>query len=253
MALIRMQIIRVSITSAYLQFRCEDEGKVCQSSVRFPCTYFTSFAFSGVPSTFSVQLTALADALRTFAAMPDVAVVVTETPDCLVLETAEVNAGTSVSMYAHLAILATSHTVDLMDHWQPPATEFTTSAVVLREAVEDLEWPQGHVRVLVQAQPLQARFPPLRFAFVREVRARAGAVTACAAAHAPRLPVGLRAPMRAQPQLVHVRMRTAPGAFAGRCCLQVCSTASPGREGACATAARRQFRRISSDGSQICR
>ena len=130
---------------------------MCQSSVRFPKSYFTAFNFSGNPSTFSVQLTALADALRVFAALPDVAVVVTETPDHLVLETAEEEDGTAVSMYAHLSILGTAHVVDLLDHWQPPATELLTNAAVLREAVEDLEWPQGHVRVTVQAQPLQVR------------------------------------------------------------------------------------------------
>jgi hypothetical protein len=128
---------------------------VCQSSVRFPRTYFTAFNFSGSPSTFSVQLAALADALRVFAALPDVAVVVTETEDHLVLETAEIDEGTTVSMYAHLAILGTTQVVDILDHWQPPATEFLTNTAILREAVEDLEWPQGHIRVVVQAQPLQ--------------------------------------------------------------------------------------------------
>lgn len=151
----QVQIIRVTVTSNGVQFRCEDDGKVCQSSVRFPRSYFSAFNFSGQPTTFSVQLSALADALRVFAALPHVAVVITETQDHLVLETAEIDGGTTVSMYAHLAILGTSHVADILDHWQPPATEFLANTALLREAVEDLEWPQGHVRVHVQAEPLQ--------------------------------------------------------------------------------------------------
>ena len=147
----------MTVTSTGVQFRCEDDGKVSQSSVRFPRSFFSAFNFSGVPTTFSVQLSALADALRVFAALPDVSVVITETQDHLVLETAETDGSTTASMYAHLTILGTSHIADILDHWQPPATEFLASTALLREAVEDLEWPQGHVRVHVQAQPLQVR------------------------------------------------------------------------------------------------
>jgi hypothetical protein len=154
-----MQVIRVTLTSSAVQFRCEDDGKVCQSSVRFPASCFSAYSFSGKPSTFSVQLTALADALRVFAALPGVPVLFTETPDRLVLETTETERGTHVAMYAHLAILGTTHIVDLLDHWQSPATEFVTSNAALREAVEDLEWPQGHIQIRVQARPFQVRGP----------------------------------------------------------------------------------------------
>jgi hypothetical protein len=150
-------VIRVTLTSSSAQFRCEDDGKVCQSSIRFPASYFAAYNFSGKPSTFSVQLTALADALRVFAALPGVPVVFTETQDRLVLETTETELGTHVAMYAHLAILGTTHIVDLIDQWQPPATEFVTSSAALREAVEDLEWPQGHIQLRVQARPFQVR------------------------------------------------------------------------------------------------
>ena len=152
-----LQVLRVTVTSSAVQFRCEDDGKVCQSSLRFPRTYFTAFHFSGSPSTFSVHLAALADALRVFAALPDVPVVFTETEDHLVLETAEQDGATAVSMYAHLAILGSTDITDLMDHWQAPATQFVTSTLALREAVEDLEWPQGHVQIAVRARPLQVR------------------------------------------------------------------------------------------------
>lgn len=152
-----MQVLRVTITSSAVQFRCEDDGKVCQSSLRFPRTYFTAFRFSERPSTFSVHLSALSDALRVFAALPDVPVVFTETEDHLVLETAEQDGATAVSMYAHLAILGSTDITDLMDHWQAPATQFVTGTLALREAVEDLEWPQGHVQITVKARPLQVR------------------------------------------------------------------------------------------------
>jgi hypothetical protein len=155
-----LQVIRVTLTSSAVQFRCEDDGKVCQGSVRFPANYFTAYNFSGKPSTFTVHLMALADALRVFAALPGVPVMFTETQDHLLLETTEKDGDARIAMYAHLVILGTIHIVDLIDHWQPPATEFVTSNTALREAVEDLEWPHGHVQIKVQAKPFQVRGIP---------------------------------------------------------------------------------------------
>lgn len=150
-----VQIIRVKITATDVEFSSEDEGKVSQSSVHFPASYFSEFAFSGQNSTFSVQLGALLDALRVFAAMPDVAVMIAETADHLELEVSDVGNDTAMHMYAHVALLGVSPVVHLIDHWEAPATEFSATAATLREAVEDLEWPHSHVRLTVKAQPFQ--------------------------------------------------------------------------------------------------
>jgi hypothetical protein len=154
-SLILVQIITVKITATDVEFSSEDEGKVSQSSVHFPASYFSDFKFSGQPSSFSVQLGALVDALRVFAAMPDVAVHIAETPAHLELEVSDVGGDTAMHMYAHIALLAPSQTSHLLDHWQAPATEFSSTAATLREAVEDLEWPQSHVRMTVKANPFQ--------------------------------------------------------------------------------------------------
>lgn len=153
-----IQIIRVKISATDVEFSSEDEGKVSQSSVHFPASYFSEFNFSGQPSTFSVQLGALVDALRVFAAMPDVAVLIAETADHLELEVSDVSDvgdDTNMHMYAHIALLGVSPIVHLIDHWQAPATEFSATAATLREAVEDLEWPHSHVRMAVKANPFQ--------------------------------------------------------------------------------------------------
>jgi hypothetical protein len=55
-------------------------------------------------------------------------------------------------MHTHLAVLGMMHIVDLIDHWQPPATELLTSSAALREVVE---WSQGHNQIRVQ--PFQVR------------------------------------------------------------------------------------------------
>jgi Repair protein Rad1/Rec1/Rad17 len=150
-----LQIITVKITATDVEFSSEDEGKVSQSSVHFPASYFSDYNFSGQPSSFSVQLGALVDALRVFAAMPEVEVHIAETPAHLELEVSDVGDDTALHMYAHIALLAPSKISHLIDHWQAPATEFSTTAATLREAVEDLEWPQSHVRITVKANPFQ--------------------------------------------------------------------------------------------------
>ena len=156
-----IQIIRVKITATDVEFSSEDDGKVSQSSVHFPASHFSDFNFSGQPSTFSVQLGALVDALRVFAAMPDVEVLIAETPDHLELQVSDVGDDTAMHMYAHIALLGVSPIVHLIDHWQAPATEFSSTAATLREAVEDLEWPHSHVRMTVKANPFQVSRPGL--------------------------------------------------------------------------------------------
>ena len=155
----------MTIVASSVTFRCEDAGKACQSEIKFPAAAFDAFAFSGAPSTFCVQLAAFADALRAFAAL-DAPVRIAEAHAHLVLETAAPDvsdAGTAVAMYAHVAILDSAGSgAQLARHWQPPATEFVCGAALLREAVDDLEWPQGHIAVAIAAQPLQARPASLR-------------------------------------------------------------------------------------------
>ena len=54
---------------------------------------------------------------------------------------------------SHITVLGSSVFRDLMDSWESPVTEFMTSSAILKEAVEDLEWPQGPLRVLVNHSP----------------------------------------------------------------------------------------------------
>lgn len=157
--MIFVQILRITVTPSAVLFRCEDDGKVCQSMVKFPACYFTSFDASGGPTTFNVQLGALSDALRVFSSLPDIPVSITETVQHLVLETSDTDDGVSVNMHAHINILGEMHIQHLDDVWQNPATEFTTSANILKEAIEDLEWPHGHLKLSVQAHPFQVRVP----------------------------------------------------------------------------------------------
>lgn len=72
------QVLRVIVTTEGIAFRCEDEGKVCQSSVYFPGGFFATFSAPPARSTFSVHLPTLLDALRVFAALPSVTVRATQ-------------------------------------------------------------------------------------------------------------------------------------------------------------------------------
>lgn len=107
-----------------------------------------------------MQLGALADALRVFSSLPDVPVSITETAQHLVLETSDTDEGVSMNMHAHINILGDMRIDNLLDHWKLPATEFTTYENILKEAIEDLEWPHGHVRLSIKAHPFQVRLLP---------------------------------------------------------------------------------------------
>lgn len=72
------QVLRVIVTTEGITFRCEDEGKVCQSSVYFPGGFFATFSAPPARRTFSVHLPTLLDALRVFAALPSVTVRATQ-------------------------------------------------------------------------------------------------------------------------------------------------------------------------------
>lgn len=71
----------------------------------------------------------------------------------LALDIAEEHRGTATCMYAHITILGTNPFRDLVDSWQPPATGFVTAPALLKEAIDDLEWLQGCVRVRVTPTP----------------------------------------------------------------------------------------------------
>lgn len=65
-----------------------------------------------------------------------------------------------MNMHAHINILGEMRIDNLLDHWKLPATEFTTYENILKEAIEDLEWPHGHVKLAIQAHPFQVRLLP---------------------------------------------------------------------------------------------
>jgi hypothetical protein len=140
--------------------------------VHFPATYFSAFNFSGEDCVFSVQLGALIDALRVFSALPDVAVLVAKTPDHLELEVSDADEGITMHMYAHVAILASTRFSSLADHWQAPSTEFTADAATLREAIEDLEWPHGHIKFTVKAHPFQVCTSKVVWPFAEQIKHR---------------------------------------------------------------------------------
>lgn len=107
-----------------------------------------------------MQLGALSDALRVFSSLPDVPVSITETAQHLVLETSDTEDGVSMNMHAHINILGEVRIDNLLDYWKLPATEFTTYENILKEAIDDLEWPHGHMKLCIQAHPFQVRLQP---------------------------------------------------------------------------------------------
>ena len=68
-------------------------------------------------------------------------------------------AGVVVNTYAKLGVQSDPpETVDWLETWQGPDTSFHVPSSLLREAVEDLEWPGGSVRLMVTRDPPQVQF-----------------------------------------------------------------------------------------------
>ncbi|KXZ56418.1 hypothetical protein GPECTOR_1g372 [Gonium pectorale] len=61
--------------------------------------------------------------------------------------------GSSICTWARITAMEAEAVVDLGEYWSEPASSFLCPGLLLKEAVDDLEWPSGPVELLLQQDP----------------------------------------------------------------------------------------------------
>mmetsp|Transcript_15197 Transcript_15197/g.26347 ORF Transcript_15197/g.26347 Transcript_15197/m.26347 type:complete len:309 (-) Transcript_15197:135-1061(-) len=113
----------------------------------------------GVRHTFGLQLDSLLSTLSIFSSAPSSIGLRLTYPGpqdellCEMEESTDGDGGPCVVTYARLNTVEQRPSRDLNDYWAGPTSWFLTKGGLLREAIEDLEWPQGDVEVLLGTLP----------------------------------------------------------------------------------------------------
>ncbi|GIL72582.1 hypothetical protein Vretifemale_2910 [Volvox reticuliferus] len=173
------QTCTVSISAGGVSVVWEDESKALQGSVFLKPELFSRFVCGAeVRHEFGLQLQLLLDTLALFAsaAAPMTAYypgsqgeLVCEMNDSAAAVAAATGVAQrignpgggresngrpgSVCTWARIVGLQAETVVDLGEYWTEPASSFLCQGLVLKGAIEDLEWPGGAVEVLMQQDP----------------------------------------------------------------------------------------------------
>ncbi|KAG2499206.1 hypothetical protein HYH03_002787 [Edaphochlamys debaryana] len=170
------QTCTVQIHTEGVSFLWEDDSKALQSNLLFKPELFSRYTCaSGVYHEFGIQLQLLLDTLAVFASASAPMTAHYPGPQAeLVCEMTDITAGTgpgqrasglggaygggglgpgAVCTWARIASLEPRSVVDMQDHWVEPTSSFLCPGFLLKEAIDDLEWPGGAVEVRLQQDP----------------------------------------------------------------------------------------------------
>ncbi|KAL4859856.1 hypothetical protein ACK3TF_000122 [Chlorella vulgaris] len=141
-----------------LSLRFLDGGHAMQSGISLSISVFSSFqALASI--TFFVPLSILLEAVSTVASsMPHEIHLQYPGPDSslLITTTEDASARTSICSYVKVATLAHHDLSSLDDMWdlQDACSQVILSGLLLREAIEDLEWTNGEVEFVLKRSPM---------------------------------------------------------------------------------------------------
>lgn len=134
----------------------EDDSKTLQSSIFIGKQLFAQYNAPPPRRVFGLQFTLLVDTLSVFAAT-DTAVADIKYPGPdgeLLWETTDTSDDRpSTCTYARINCLDHDVHKDLMDYWTDPESYFMAQGSILQEAIDDLEWPGGSVKVSMARDP----------------------------------------------------------------------------------------------------
>ncbi|KAG1660041.1 hypothetical protein FOA52_010026 [Chlamydomonas sp. UWO 241] len=143
----------VKIDSSGLELRWEDESKTLQSLVFLKPEMFGQFSVGSV-ARFSVQFSQLLDTLNVFSPIQSSTELCYPGPNGeLSLESSDNSRGTTMVTYARIASIEMPDMRDLEDFWEEPHSHFLTQGAVMKEVIEDLEWPGGNVTLQMDRNP----------------------------------------------------------------------------------------------------
>lgn len=144
---------------AGLKLRFLDGGHAMQSGISLSASIFSQYQ-AAVPLTIFVPLAVLLDSINTVASsMPHELHFHYPGPNnSLLLTTTEDTSGrTSICSYAKVATLAQQDMSSLDEMWDPQdaSSQAILSGLLLREAIEDLEWTGGEVEFVMRRSPVR--------------------------------------------------------------------------------------------------
>lgn len=149
------QVCTVDFSSGGMNVRWEDESKSLQGSVFMKPELFSEF-HAPKRHEFGLPLHVLLDTLAVFATSDAVMGLYYPGPNGELVCEAVQGGGqgsAAVSTWARISSLGAEPPHDLSDYWTDPTSYFLLPGALLKEAVEDLEWPGGDVDLSLQQQP----------------------------------------------------------------------------------------------------
>ncbi|GAX80629.1 hypothetical protein CEUSTIGMA_g8064.t1 [Chlamydomonas eustigma] len=144
----------LKIDDSGLEVRCEDDSKALQSLVFLKSEMFRSFE---CPSTrkFSVLFVQLLDTLNVLSFAHGCMDMSYPGPNGeLTFEVQDSHSGYLMNTYARISSVEMPDVHDLEEYWSEPSSYFLTQGSIMKEVVEDLEWPGGTtVEIVMEREP----------------------------------------------------------------------------------------------------
>lgn len=136
-----------------LEIRWEDDAKSLQSLVHMKPEMFSEFK-CGVVRKFGILFSQLLDTLVVFSSVHAATEISYPGPNGeLMLEMRDESWGPECLTYAKISSLETPAVQDLEEYWEEPVSYFLCNGVMMKEAADDLEWPNSAVELRMVMEP----------------------------------------------------------------------------------------------------
>ncbi|WIA42473.1 hypothetical protein OEZ86_008467 [Tetradesmus obliquus] len=157
------QACTVVLAPEGVELHWADDSKSLRSSLQLRSELFSSYECGPPRRVFGVAMLQLVDALAVFASASSAAPLQLHYPGPdgeLQLELSDSGdavdvdgGGAGCVMYARIATQEQDLPSDMTDYWREPASYFLLKGALLKEAVDDLEWPGGSVAIRLSRDP----------------------------------------------------------------------------------------------------
>mmetsp|Transcript_11437 Transcript_11437/g.19543 ORF Transcript_11437/g.19543 Transcript_11437/m.19543 type:complete len:309 (-) Transcript_11437:31-957(-) len=158
------QVGYVIVDAAGLTIIATDDSKCLQGKVTIKKQFFKSYEYRGTEdersSFFGISLVDLIDGLSVFATSDGLAELIVKCPESkatlnleLIYSSDDEHRPIQTCMFASLACEEAERPTEYETHLEEPSTSFMLWTHVLKEAVDDLEWPGASVQLTIAKGP----------------------------------------------------------------------------------------------------
>eukprot|EP00798_Chlamydomonas_sp_ICE-L_P022488 gene22488-29614_t len=149
------QVCSVKVDDAGLEIHWEEDSKALQASVYFRTELFSIFSCPGEGHTFGIQFGLLVDTLNVFASIPGASLDLSYPGPNQELVYESTDDNSNVCTYARVNSLETPQVKELEEYWEDPSSYFLVHGTLLKEVIDDLEWPNADVELVMVRDPQQ--------------------------------------------------------------------------------------------------